>query len=102
MPEQLTALGEYVTIFVEDGFSTTRGKKMDALVISILGGLARAGLAAAGGYLVKKGFDDGGVIAQVSGWSSVGVAAGWSWFNKVVFHRDVQFAAVTGTNPLKH
>ena len=70
---------------------------MDALAVSILGGLLRAGIAAAGGYLVQKGLADGGVVTQAAGYAGVAAAAGWSWFNKIVLHREIVTAAVTGT-----
>lgn len=54
-----------------------------------LGGLVRAGLAAAGGYLVSQGLatdQDAATIANssevVTGLITVAAAAVWSWWNK--------------------
>ena len=58
-----------------------------SLAVQVMTGLARAGLAAFGGYLMKKGIDDGGLVQTVTGSLPVIVAGGWSWFNKVVMHK---------------
>ena len=59
---------------------------MDALALAVMGGLARAALAAVGGYLVKKGIDDGGLVQTVTGSVPVIVASAWSWLSKVWVH----------------
>lgn len=45
-------------------------------------GVARAILAAVGGYLVGQGLIDQGTAEQVGGALSVIAAAGWSWWSK--------------------
>ncbi len=69
---------------------------MDALAIAVMGGLARAVLAGVGGYLVKKGIDDGGLIQTMTGAVPLAVAGAWSWMSKLWAHTAEKKAAATG------